>query len=149
MITCTCSLTRQHKPKGNNMGAHLNTTENLFILRRGQQIAPSVPDTSPTRELKTKEAVLPSEWRWQVGAYWARMWGQASSASIPHVQLDLHPEEGLEVLVGHVLLQGSQSLLPAILVVVQQRICVLHPHAAGAAAHAAVCGRLELRWQVV
>lgn len=40
-----------------------------------------------------------------------------SSASAPHAQPDLRPEEGLEVLVSHVLLQGSQGPLPAILVV--------------------------------
>lgn len=68
------------------------------------------------------------------------------SASSPNAELDLHPEEGLEVLISHVLLQGGQGLLPAILAVLQQRFCVLHPHTVGAAAHAAVGGRLELRW---
>lgn len=68
------------------------------------------------------------------------------SASTPNSELDLHPKEGLEVLISYVLLQGGQGPLPAVLVVLQQRICILYPHAVGAATHAAVGGWLELRW---
>lgn len=84
-------------------------------------------------------------WELRAGAHGVSVSGQASSASTPHAELDLHPEEGLEVLIGHMLLQGSQGPLPAVLVVLQQCLRIIHPHAVGAAAHAAVCGGLQLR----
>lgn len=80
---------------------------------------------------------------------WGRESSRAGSASTPSVKSDLHPEEGLEVLVSHVLLQGSQGPLPTVLEVLQEPVRILHPHTVGATTHAAVCGRLELRWQRV
>lgn len=72
-----------------------------------------------------------------------------ASASTLHSEADLHSEEGLEVLVSHMLLKDGQGLLPTILVVPQQSFCVIYPHTVRTAAQAAVCGRLELGWQRV
>ena len=65
---------------------------------------------------------------------------QSHRPSLLLQQPDLHLQVRLEVLVLHVLLDGLQRPVPAVLVEGQQPLRVLDPHAVVTAAHAAVGG---------